>query len=644
MENIKLYFEADQAEILSGFDSERFSIMRLKCFASGENAHNLGLSDEVLKQAENSIFNVPIVWFYDPMLDDAEGHNELEVPCGFVPQDSPISYERLDDGRLMMIVEQAVVWKKYSGRLMKIFSRDDGKKSLSVEISVKDFYHYEGQEEEYEILDFQYEAITLLGDFYQPAIKGAEAEVIRFTKDYFEDYKREFLFSNDKYSNINFSIPNETLDNIKMGIEMMEEKGLEIGNVIMGYSRYLSENQKITPKKVNYIKGHLEKRQDLTDNVGMCEYLLLGGKFTQDWLSSIVEEMVKEERKITSYFNLYEGIKTSSLYDISIRSSDEMNDNKQEDIVTEEEVTFEEENLPAEEVQATDESVTEEVVQEEEFEAQKGAEQDEDVAMQEEDEEEDEEEDDGEDVEMSEPEEDFSFNSTQMLQLLNRTMSETKTSIEGYGEYQRYYVESYDESFAYVYDYEEDKMFRCKYTIANNEALVDMESKQEVIRGNYIAIGDKEKADFSLNAYLDVGAILALLQKEEENFMEISSEVVSEQFGTFLGLMETALKKMSEKVEVLAEFKANIEQAEFDHEVETTILEVQEFLSQEEIANAKEKAQEFTIETIDGWKNLVKAVAFANSKDSITKPEQPFKRMSLPFNNQNGKKKDTLWN
>ena len=89
------------------------------------------------------------MWRYDKRFDDAGSHDPLQVPAGFIPQNTSIEYRVLPDQRVMMSVI-GKIWKNYSGRLLDIFKRDNFKKSVSVEKVVDEI------EEKDEIEEFLY--------------------------------------------------------------------------------------------------------------------------------------------------------------------------------------------------------------------------------------------------------------------------------------------------------------------------------------------------------------------------------------------------------------------------------------------------------------------------------------------------------
>lgn len=108
------------------------------------------------------------------------GHEDDEIPCGFVPEmNNPIEFVREDDGRLFIVIN-AYIWTKYSGKLLEIFKRDGFKKDVSIEMLVveKDSSGIKPK-----ILEFVIAGITILGEWVNPACPGAKAEIMAFSAD-----------------------------------------------------------------------------------------------------------------------------------------------------------------------------------------------------------------------------------------------------------------------------------------------------------------------------------------------------------------------------------------------------------------------------------------------------------------------------
>ena len=119
----KLSFAIENMELIEEANNSQFATLKIDAFASGKNRHDLFISEDTLRKTATTILQKPIVWAYSRVTDDATGHSEDELPCGFVPHDSPIEFRKLEDGRTMMSVI-GKLWTRYSGKMMDIFERD----------------------------------------------------------------------------------------------------------------------------------------------------------------------------------------------------------------------------------------------------------------------------------------------------------------------------------------------------------------------------------------------------------------------------------------------------------------------------------------------------------------------------------------
>lgn len=161
----------------------RFSKAVIHAFADGPNAHTWPISTEVLKRSSHSIYDIPILCKYSEFVDDFLGHEEDEVPIGFIKEDTntyknPIIFEEAEDGRTFIVIN-GLIWNKYSGNAIEVLKRDDMKKSVSVEIEIT-----KGQviDEKIQVEEFVLNGITILGDFVTPAVKDANI-LLEFSKD-----------------------------------------------------------------------------------------------------------------------------------------------------------------------------------------------------------------------------------------------------------------------------------------------------------------------------------------------------------------------------------------------------------------------------------------------------------------------------
>lgn len=158
--------------------SDLFQPIIIKAFADGENAHTLPIILDVLKKGAYTVYNQPILWKYNKYLDDAMGHEIDEVPCGFVPyyKDNPITYKE-ENGKTYLIIK-ALLWARYAPKIVEIFERDKTK-GVSVEINCQAVERLDGDE----VTDYVISGITIIGDMFNPAVKGCKSELLKFTED-----------------------------------------------------------------------------------------------------------------------------------------------------------------------------------------------------------------------------------------------------------------------------------------------------------------------------------------------------------------------------------------------------------------------------------------------------------------------------
>jgi hypothetical protein len=182
---------------------------------------------------------------------------------------------------------------------------------------------------------------------------------------------------------------------------------------------------------------------------------------------------------------------------------------------------------------------------------------------------------------------------------------------------------------------------------------------------------EEKKEQMSLDSYLDMVYTLALMEEETESRKEFLKEedefalkcavdeikkdgekdfaVVSRGMFACLKEMSAKMSKMEEsnkaymaEFESLKSFKKSIEDAKFGFEVESTLKEVENSMPVEEIEKAREESAKFSLETIDGWKNAVKAKAFSFSKTADKKDKTPITPRWM-YDVNTSQSKDNMW-
>ena len=178
-------FEVDNVEVQK-YKDQRFTKCVIECFASGENAHTNPVDLEDLKATANTIYDIPIVYSYDRVTNDYRGHEMDEVPLGFVKEDrknNPLTFVKKKDGRWFLRIN-GLIWTHYGQNFMEIFSKNNNKKSVSVELTSIDSGESNNR---MDLKKWVYEAITILGETHTPAVQGANI-ALQFSAD-----KEEYL-------------------------------------------------------------------------------------------------------------------------------------------------------------------------------------------------------------------------------------------------------------------------------------------------------------------------------------------------------------------------------------------------------------------------------------------------------------------
>jgi chemotaxis protein histidine kinase CheA len=382
----------------------------------------------------------------------------------------------------------------------------------------------------------------------------ARATVLQFSKEYAEALQE---FSN-KYSDVDFKIPEKVKKNANKGLELHKQFG-GATSVALAAGRHLANNESISVEKVRHIAKYLEShknksRDEKSVDSGYVGWQMYGGNDAYEWSTNVVKQLDEIDNKKLSFFGKDEDNRT------------EKNESKKEDMT----VDLKEKDKPKEEEVKEEEMAVEE---------KKEMLSEDDLKMAAEQKPEEKPED---------PKEE----------------SEEKSAEEA----------------------DEEKK----------------EAKEEKM---------------SLDSNLDIAAILAMLEDETEDYrMLVESHTNGNMdFSKLCYALYAKMCKMSEESKVASEdndaymsefealkkFKVDEEAKKFSYEVESTLNSVSEYMPKEELSKAREESVNFSIDTIDAWKNMVRATAFNFSKDK--KPSDGITRIGLPFAGIENRKVNSVW-
>lgn len=296
--NKKLSFAVENITPIDdiNLDKSEFALLRVDAFATGKSYHDTFTTEENLRKNAQTLIQKPFVFFTDKRFDDAGGHDDGEVAVGFVPHNTRMEFKKLEDGRTMLSCD-VLVWRRYSGDLLRFFNRDGGRKGVSVEIEIS-----ESKEDKesglLELITYCFNAITCLGDLISPAIPNAEA-VLQFSRE-FEKAKEKYEFSS-KYEEIDFSIPKKVKSNAQKSLDVHKQKGRGATSIALAVGRHLAKEEKTTPEKIRQMSKFFSRKNLNAEDISFGLY---GGKDGMKWSQSIRESLDQIDAQRMRYFNV----------------------------------------------------------------------------------------------------------------------------------------------------------------------------------------------------------------------------------------------------------------------------------------------------------------------------------------------------
>jgi hypothetical protein len=280
-------FNVESAEIIKEDPDSQFAVAKIRAFSSGENLHELVCSEDVLKKTASTIYNKPILYTFDNVLDDFYTHVEADknLIAGFTVPDSG-EFERLDDGRLSLNIF-ARIWKRYAPRVVELFKRDSNSKKVSVEMELLD--SSERPDGLSDMLDFVYAGITILGDYITEASPGANMTLLSFSEEN-EKLKNAYKEEFGKYFIVDFRIPSKVKENAKTALDTYKKGNNGASTFSLGIAQYLIDHNEITPDQVYKIAGRKIKNNNIDNN-------FYGGIEGYEWAKNIENLMAQIDSK-----------------------------------------------------------------------------------------------------------------------------------------------------------------------------------------------------------------------------------------------------------------------------------------------------------------------------------------------------------
>ena len=224
-----------------------FSTCKVRVLYTGKNRNMSIISKDAVEKALPSIIGVPIVGEFSTEAKDFKGHGgaidldsydfvHTTKPYGFVPQDATFSWEEVktrDGIREYLTVDGCYLW---TGRYPEAFSIVETGKGQSMEIEVNEGM-WNDTDEAYDIKNFTFSALCILGDETEPAFEDANITAsFSLDSDVFkleyakmmEDVKSTLL---NKEKEVNDEMLKDLLLKYSTTMEVLTAKGLNFSEI-----------------------------------------------------------------------------------------------------------------------------------------------------------------------------------------------------------------------------------------------------------------------------------------------------------------------------------------------------------------------------------------------------------------------------
>jgi len=222
-----------------------FSTCKVRVLYTGKNRNMSIITKDSVEKALPTLKNIPIVGEYSEENKDYKGHGgkidldsykyiHTTKPYGVVPESATWSWEdvKARDGstREYLVIEGCYLW---TGRYEEAFDVVQNGKGQSMEIEVTDGRWLE-EEEAYQIDNFTFSALCILGDDVEPAFEDANITAYSLDK---ESFKQEFStmlselkdsLSSEKEEN---GMLKELLKKYSLTVEDLTAKGIDFNEI-----------------------------------------------------------------------------------------------------------------------------------------------------------------------------------------------------------------------------------------------------------------------------------------------------------------------------------------------------------------------------------------------------------------------------
>lgn len=181
MEEKQVKFSIEDFQ-LDDYNDEEFAIANVTFLSTSENSHKVHITKEVLEENASTVLGKWLVGEYDGFYNDVTTHTDNQQIFGYFPPNQEIVFTE-EDG-ITKASANAIISKIYSMQLYDLFTDEEMKKDVSVEMIVYGEEHDDGS---IDASSFRIVGVTVLGKVLGRDVHGscpdAKMNMIRFSTE-----------------------------------------------------------------------------------------------------------------------------------------------------------------------------------------------------------------------------------------------------------------------------------------------------------------------------------------------------------------------------------------------------------------------------------------------------------------------------
>ena len=269
-----LNFEVDYMKILEADDD--VSIVELDLLHTGKNRNQYIIDKEAVEKALPTFYNKPIIYrldneFIPSLANDVVEHGTEQDRtmriAGVIPESAPMTFVKRDGKEYLRT--KGIIYKIYQPSLMNILANRDGNVKVSIEIAVMD--KFEDEDGAWNVTDFVFEGVALLGANILEGIEGSRLNVFRCSANDLNAHYKTFMAK---------EIPQSVKDVVSKALAKRKARGTGGSSASVSMANYLIGYDYIDNLRFKMIKDYFS-----TKHTEGLSYELYGGDEAKKWVN-----------------------------------------------------------------------------------------------------------------------------------------------------------------------------------------------------------------------------------------------------------------------------------------------------------------------------------------------------------------------